>query len=77
MEALDDQESEYRLGPAFDQTVATMGSFLAKSPIERAQGVTAKIGERIVLQNGAQTTSVYVAPPVDYVFDRTGAKSAE
>jgi hypothetical protein len=77
MDALDDQEADYRLGPEFDQTVATMGTLLAKSSIELAQGVSARIGERIVLQNGVETRSVYVAPPVDYVFDRTGAKSAE
>jgi len=67
MEALDDQEADYRLGPEFDQTIATMGTFLAKSPIELAQGVSAKIGERIVLQNGAETRSVYV--PCGLRFD--------
>jgi hypothetical protein len=41
MDALDDQEADYRLGPEFDQTVAIMGTFLAKSSLELAQGVSA------------------------------------
>jgi hypothetical protein len=77
MDALDDEEAVYRLGPDFDEIVTTMGDFLRKSPIPLAQDVQARIGERIILNNDAETRSVYVAPTVDYVFDRTGAKSSE
>jgi hypothetical protein len=51
MNALDDEEATYRLGPSFDETVTAMGKFLAKAPINLAQGVEAQVGERIVLQN--------------------------
>jgi hypothetical protein len=77
MSALDDEEASYRLGPSFDETVTAMGKFLGKGPIILAQGIEAQVGERIILQNDGQTNTVYVAPPVDYVFDRTGSKSAE
>jgi hypothetical protein len=76
MNALDDEQAVYRLGPDFDGVVRKMGVHLAKTPLPIAQGVQAKISERIVLRNDDTTRSVYVTPPVDYVFDRTGAKSA-
>src|SRR5262249_34403060 len=76
MNALDDEQAAYLLGPAFDQVVDKMGAHLARTPLSIAQGVQAKIGERIVLKNDDTTRNVYVTPPVDYVFDRTGAKSA-
>jgi len=76
MNALDDEQAAYRLGPDFDGVVGKMGTYLAKTSLPIAQGVEAKITDRIVLTNDDTTRSVYVTPPVDYVFDRTGAKSA-
>jgi hypothetical protein len=77
MYALDDAEATDRVGPNFDKVVGEMGQFLGKAPIELAQNVKATIGGRIILDNDGEEKSVYVAPPVDYVFDRTGANSAE
>lgn len=77
-DALDDQEARYRLGPAFDDAVTRMGEFLRKTPVPLALGHVAHVGERLILSNNnTDTTNVYVTPPVDYVFDRTGVKSAE
>ena len=76
MNALDDEQAAYRLGPDFDGIVTKMGAHLAKTPLPVALGVQARIGERIVLKNNDTTRSVYTTPSVDYVFDRTGAKSA-
>ena len=76
MDVLDNEEASYRLGPTFDKTVEQMGTFLRKAPIPLAQGINAQIGDRIVLSNdNSESRIVYVAPPVDYVFDRTGSKS--
>jgi hypothetical protein len=74
--ALDDAQADYLLGPAYDEIVDKMGAHLAKTPLQIAQGVEARIAERIVLKNDDATRNVYLMPPVDYVFDRTGAKSA-
>lgn len=76
MNALDNEQAVYRLGPEFDGVVGKMGAHLAKTPLPIAQGVEGRIGERIILKNDDTTRSVYLTPPVDYVFDRTGAKSA-
>ena len=75
--ALDDQEAAYRTGPTFDQAVSKMGEFLARKPIALGLGVNAVVGKRITLNNDGQTRSVHLAPAVEYVFDRTGAKSAD
>jgi Piwi domain len=74
--ALDDQQAAYSLGPAFDKVVARIGTVLGKKNLNLGQRAQAKIGERIILDNEDTTRSVYVTPPIDYVFDRTGAKSA-
>ena len=75
MTRLDDEQAAYRLGPEFDGIVGKMGTHLAKTPLPIAQGIQARVGDRIVLKNDDSARSVYVTPPVDYVFDRTGAKS--
>jgi hypothetical protein len=75
MNALDDEQAAYRLGPDFDGVVGKMGTHLAKTPLAVAQGVQARVAERIILKNDDTGHSVYVTPPVDYVFDRTGTKS--
>lgn len=77
LNALDDQEAGYRTGPKFDDAVRKMGEFLAKKPIRLADGINAQIGDRIVFTNEGQARNVRFAPTVEYVFDRTGAKSAE
>lgn len=77
MNALDDQEASYRTGPNFDKALEKMGEFLSRQPILLGQGIEAAVGGRILLQNDAQTRIVRLAPTVEYVFDRTGAKSAE
>lgn len=75
MSALDDQQAGYLLGPDFDGVVTKLGALLAKTKLPIALGQDAKIGDRIVLANSDTAETVYVAPPVDYVFDRTGAQS--
>jgi len=75
MQALDDQQARYLVGPDFDGVVGKLGAHLAKTKLPIAIGQDAKIGDRIVLENDDTTRSVYVTPPVDYVFDRTGAQS--
>lgn len=74
--ALDDQEAEYRLGPEFDKIVEQTGSHLMKTVLPLADGIEASIVERITLRNSEHGVSVRKIAPVDYVFDRTGRKSA-
>lgn len=76
-EAIDELEASFRKGPEFDAIVEKMGGVLSKNPIELAQGYMAKIGGRISLDSAEESRSIYVAPTVEYVFDRTGAKSSE
>jgi len=75
MSALDDQQARYLLGPDFDEVVTKLGALLSKTKLPIALGQDAKIGDRIVLANSDTAQTVYVAPPVEYVFDRTGAQS--
>ncbi|MDF0492253.1 argonaute/piwi family protein [Bradyrhizobium yuanmingense] len=75
MLALDDEQAGYLLGPDFDRVVEKLGTLLTKTKLPIALGYDARIGERIVLANSDTSETVYVAPPVDYVFDRTGAQS--
>ncbi|WP_439601872.1 argonaute/piwi family protein [Devosia sp.] len=77
MVALDDQEAVYRVGPRFDEAVRRMGEFLAKKPMFLGHGISAQVGDRIALDNEGANRNVRVAPTVEYVFDRTGAKSSE
>lgn len=75
LSAIDDVQANFRLGPDFDKVVEQMGEFLRrKSPIILAPGCSAKIGKRLRLANQGGLTSIYRAPPVDYVFDRSGAQ---
>ncbi|MCP3385990.1 Piwi domain-containing protein [Bradyrhizobium sp. CCGUVB4N] len=75
MRALDDEQANYLVGPDFDAVVTKLGTHLAKTKLPIALGFDAKIGDRIVLTNSDTVQTVYVAPQVDYVFDRTGAQS--
>ncbi|WP_316191041.1 argonaute/piwi family protein [Bradyrhizobium sp. SZCCHNS2096] len=75
MSALDDEQASYLLGPDFDEVVSKLGALLSKTKLPIALGHDATIGDRIVLANSDTAQTVYVAPPVDYVFDRTGAQS--
>ncbi|TGQ80241.1 hypothetical protein EN850_13235 [Mesorhizobium sp. M8A.F.Ca.ET.207.01.1.1] len=75
--ALDDQEAMYRVGPRFDEAVKRMGEFLARKPIFLGLGLSATVGDRITLDNDGENRNVRVASTVEYVFDRTGAKSSE
>jgi hypothetical protein len=75
MLALDDEQARYLSGPDFDEVVSRLGALLSKTSLPIALGQDAKIGDRIVLANSDTAQTVYVAPPVDYVFDRTGAQS--
>jgi hypothetical protein len=73
--AVDDVEAEFRVGPKFDEIVNKMGEFLRrKSPVLLAQNVAVQIGNRLSIENTLDTTSIYTAPPVDYVYDRAGSK---
>lgn len=76
MAAVDDEQARYLLGPEFDDVVAKLGTLLARTKLPLALGLEAKIGDRITLSNSDTAETVYVAPPVDYVFDRTGAQSS-
>ncbi|WP_192357303.1 argonaute/piwi family protein [Mesorhizobium mediterraneum] len=77
LNALDDEEAGYRTGPKFDQAVEKMGEFLARKPIKLGDGIEATVGDRIMFANEGQTRNIRLAPTVEYVFDRTGVKSAE
>lgn len=74
--ALERVESRYRLGPDFDSQVELMGGFLRKKPISLGDGMEAIVGERIAFSHAGETPSIYNAPPVDYVFGRSGAPVA-
>ena len=72
--AIDDAEAAFRVGPAFDDIVERMGEFMRrKSPFPLGKQVEARIGQRLSISNGSGT-SVYTAPPVEYVYDRAGSK---
>lgn len=74
-EAIDDIEAKFRLGPDFDKVVERMGEFLRKkSPIVLAPGFAATLGARLRLRNDRDRTCIYRAPPVEYVYDRSGAQ---
>ncbi|MGH6895846.1 MAG: argonaute/piwi family protein [Geminicoccaceae bacterium] len=74
-DGIEDVEANFRIGPEFDAVVERMGEFLRrKSPVALAQGVEVRIGNRLAVENGEQGTSVYVVPPVEYVYDRAGSR---
>lgn len=75
-QALERAETKYRLGPEFDVRLNEMAYVLSKKPISLGQDVEAVVGERIALDNSGEVPCIYTAPPVDYVYDRTGASSA-
>lgn len=76
--AIDDVEAGFRVGPEFDSIVTKMGEFLRKkSPIGLGQRVQAHIGKRLTIENDRDVTSVYVMPPIEYVFDRAGANRSK
>ncbi len=75
--AIDDEEAKFRLGPELDKVIEQMGTFLQRKPIQIARGLDVTVGDRIALSNSGTVRSVYRAPTVEYVFDRTGAKSHE
>ena len=69
--AIDDTEAAFRVGPALDDTVDRMGEFMRrKSPFLLGEQVQAEIGNRLSISNNGTITSVYTAPPVEYVYDR-------
>ena len=74
--AMDQAEAAYKLGPSFDSKVDEVGDYLARKPIPLALGLKAKLGPRLTVTNKEDTYSIYKAPPVDYVYDRTGSNSA-
>lgn len=77
-DAIDDVEADFRRGPDFNAVVDRMGDFLRRrSPVALAQGVEARIGKRATIGNGDGATSVYTAPPVEYVYDRAGTRRHE
>lgn len=74
-DAINDFEAAFRLGPAFNGIVDRMGEFLRKkSPLLLAQGIQATVGERVVIRNSDEGTSVYTVPAIEYVYDRSGSK---
>ena len=74
--ALEQVEARFRLGPDFDHRVEEMGSFLRKKAIPLGEGIEATVGQRIAFSNNGETPTIYPAPPVDYVFGRSGAPVA-
>ena len=69
-------QTAYRLGPDFDARVEEVGKYLARNPIPLGFESHAQVGERITITNDGSANSIYRAPPVDYVYDRTGSNSA-
>jgi hypothetical protein len=73
--AIDDTEAAFRVGPAFDDTVERMGEYMRrKSSFLLGDQLQAQIGNRLSISNDGIATSVYSAPPVEYVYDRAGIK---
>ena len=75
--AIDDAQAAYQLGPDFDAKVERVGKYLARKPIPLALGLQARLGQRLTIINDDDANSVYKAPPVDYVYDRSGSNSAK
>ena len=75
--AMDDAQAAYQLGPDFDTKVERVGKYLARKPIPLALGLQARLGQRLTIINDDDANSVYKAPPVDYVYDRSGSNSAK
>ena len=75
-QALEQAETKYRLGPEFDVRLNEMAYVLSKKPISLGRDVEVVVGERIALDNSGEVPCIYTAPPVVYVYDRTGASSA-
>ena len=74
--ALEKAEASYRLGPHFDQIVKEVGTVLAQKPISLSVDVEVQVGDRLILSNDDDVPNIHIAPTVDYIYDRTGAKSA-
>ena len=74
--AMEQAQTAYRLGPDFDTRVEEVGKYLARKPIPLGVGLQAQVGRRLTITNDGSADSIYKAPPVDYVYDRTGSNSA-
>ena len=74
--AMEQAQTAYRLGPDFDTKVEEVGKYLARNPIPLGLEMHAQVGRRITITNDGSANSIYRAPPVDYVYDRTGSNSA-
>lgn len=70
-------QAAYQLGPDFDKKVEEVGRYLSRNPIPLAADLQAQLGQRLTITNNEHANSIYKAPPVDYVFDRTGANSSK
>jgi hypothetical protein len=69
------QQDQLLNGPAREQLMETMATFLAKvSPLELASGLSCEIGERIAVANEAEYQTVVRARPVQYCFDPAKTK---
>ena len=75
--AMDQAQATYQLGPDFDKKVEEVGRYLSRKPIPLAVDLQAQLGQRLSITNDEHAISIYKAPPVDYVFDRTGANSSK
>lgn len=75
--AMDNAQAAYQLGPDFDAKVDMVGRYLARKPIPLALGLQAHLGQRLIIVNDDHANSIYKAPPVDYVYDRSGSNSAK
>lgn len=75
-DALETEESAFRLGPTFDAVVERLGAQLTKEPISLGFGIETKVGKRITFGPAGGEETVRRAPPVDYVFDRSGSKTS-
>ena len=75
--AMEQAQSAYQLGPDFDGKVDEVGRYLSRKTIPLALGLNAKLGQRLTITNEESGNSIYKAPPVDYIYDRTGSNSAK
>ena len=75
--AMEQAQTAYQRGPDLDRKVEDVGRYLSRKPIPLALDLHAQLGQRLTITNDETENSIYRAPAVDYVYDRTGSNSAK